>query len=402
VLSELGNPEDLKQLIQQDYSISIVGAHLIVNDVYYVDAHGDLGKGRLAAPLNLTTPNTLGAPVNHQMYWSESDPYFTDGTRIPTGDHKVNISIGSFTFPHHLSIKPTGGPGFVNYFEMIEHYVSLISAPAEQKFGVSARTAAVYDCPPGRSPFTVPDTFSARAQIDDLNALLTRDQIVIIGLGGTGAYVLDFLVKTPVATITAYDFDTLKVHNGFRMPGEVPIANFGLPKSEIYQRKYSSFRRGLVFHNKRIDASDTDCFNDTTFAFVCIDDGPSRAEICEMLRRAKVPFIDVGMGVEKENGSLDGIIRTTLFTPETAEAAMLRVPTDSRDEANAYRTYVQIAELNALNAALAVIRYKQLRGFYADDHNYFNLLDSIAFCSRSGESDAIPTGPSRALPCNNC
>jgi hypothetical protein len=46
---------------------------------------------------------------------------------------------------------------------------------------------------------------------------------------------------------------------------------------------------------------------------------------------------------------------------------------------NEYRANIQIAELNALNAALAVIKYKQLRGFYRDDipadHSIFNIAD---------------------------
>ena len=36
------------------------------------------------------------------------------------------------------------------------------------------------------------------------------------------------------------------------------------------------------------------------------------------------------------------------------------------DSADEYRIHIQIAELNALNAALAVIKFKQIRGFYFD------------------------------------
>lgn len=39
-----------------------------------------------------------------------------------------------------------------------------------------------------------------------------------------------------------------------------------------------------------------------------------------------------------------------------------------------YRTNVQISELNALNAALAVLRYKQIRGFYFDEGNLVHVL----------------------------
>ncbi|WP_244672983.1 MULTISPECIES: hypothetical protein [unclassified Mesorhizobium] len=44
------------------------------------------------------------------------------------------------------------------------------------------------------------------------------------------------------------------------------------------------------------------------------------------------------------------------------------------DPDNAYRQNVQIAELNAINAALAVMMYKQRRGFYVDDSSAYHLL----------------------------
>jgi ThiF family len=375
VLSELGNPEDLRNLVSDNYSISIVGGYLVVNDVYYLDNQGNLNKGQLAAPLSQPTPQTLGPPVNHQMYWSGLPPHYTDGTGISFASRPVDIQIGETKYSAHLSNKPP--EGFATYFTLVEHYVALISAPAESKFSVNARTGAIYNVPPDTSPFKVRDTFSARAELTDLNKLLENDRIAIIGLGGTGSYVLDFMVKTSVSEINAYDFDIFEVHNGFRSPGEVPLDQFGYPKIEIYRQKYEKFRHRLTFQNKRIQIGDDALFANATFVFVCIDDGESRRDICEMLMRQNVQFIDVGMGVEKEPHSLDGLIRTTLFTTDTAPKAFAEVPLDRRAEEGAYRTFVQIAELNALNAALAVMRYKQLRGFYVDETRYYQSLLSI-------------------------
>ncbi len=42
-----------------------------------------------------------------------------------------------------------------------------------------------------------------------------------------------------------------------------------------------------------------------------------------------------------------------------------------------YRTNIQIGELNALNASLAVIRFKQLRGFYHEEFPYFHVLFEV-------------------------
>ncbi|MCJ2090967.1 ThiF family adenylyltransferase [Methylobacterium sp. J-072] len=374
--------DGLGELLASGYSLSISGGHLIVNDIWYVNASGEQGKGRLAAPLTMIDQTRVGAPGNHQMYWSGTAACNPDRSPIPFAAQPISLTIDDTVYGFHLSNKPP--EGFTNYVDLVVHYVTLISGPATQLFGVSPQTGAQYDVPEDKSPFKVTDTFSARAQIGDLNRLVSDDRIAIIGLGGTGAFVLDFIVKTPVYSIDAYDFDVFQVHNSFRSPGEVPFSFLGQLKTLFYQSKYDAFRHRLRFHNKRVAAGDEKLFSDITFAFVCIDDGEARREICEILLARKIPFIDVGMGVEKEAGRLDGLLRTTLFTDGTADRARAEVPFDKRHEAGAYRVFVQIAELNALNAAIAVVKYKQFRGFYVDDAEYFNSLLSIGSSSWLG------------------
>jgi hypothetical protein len=79
-----------------------------------------------------------------------------------------------------------------------------------------------------------------------------------------------------------------------------------------------------------------------------------------------VPFIDVGMGVLLAEDERSAIVRTTTSTPQMREHIWRgRIPFfDSDEVANEYSTNIQIAEFNALNAALAVIRWKKLFGFY--------------------------------------
>lgn len=378
VSSAPANLKGLEDLLESGYSLSIVNGHLVVNDVWYLDSERGLAKAHLAAPLTLIDESKVGAPINHQMFWSGAPPFYADRTAIALGARSARgVNFAGTSYPWHLSNKDKARK-FATYTELVEHYVALIAGPAEQEFGVTARTGAIYEVAEEDSPFKVHDTFSARAQITDLNALLAEDKIAIIGLGGTGSFVLDFMVKTPVYSIDAFDFDVFAVHNGFRSPGEVPFDFFGQPKTAFYQHKYKDFRHRLNFHHKRVEAGDEAFFSNITFAFVCIDDGESRDAICKMLTALKLPFIDVGMGVEREGGRLDGLIRTTLFTEETAALAINDVPVDEGANEDIYRKLVQIGELNALNAVLAVLRYKQLRGFYGDDVGYYNTLFSIA------------------------
>lgn len=51
-----------------------------------------------------------------------------------------------------------------------------------------------------------------------------------------------------------------------------------------------------------------------------------------------------------------------------------------------YRANIQVSELNALNAALAVLRYKQLRGFYVDDGKLVHALFDVTDLKLQGET----------------
>jgi hypothetical protein len=57
------------------------------------------------------------------------------------------------------------------------------------------------------------------------------------------------------------------------------------------------------------------------------------------------------------------------------------------DPDDLYRTNIQIGELNALNACLAVIRFKQLRGFYFEELPYYHLLFEVGDLKTVGDSE---------------
>lgn len=72
------------------------------------------------------------------------------------------------------------------------------------------------------------------------------------------------------------------------------------------------------------------------------------------------------MGVQQEEGSLGGILRVTTSTLKQREHVKNKIPFSDGDDHNEYSQNIQVAELNALNAALAVIKWKKLLGFYRD------------------------------------
>jgi tRNA A37 threonylcarbamoyladenosine dehydratase len=238
------------------------------------------------------------------------------------------------------------------------------------------------------SVFTYSDTLTSRAEIGDLAMKFNEEVIAIIGLGGTGSYILDFLVKTPVREIRGFDLDWFHVHNAFRSPGKLEAVELARRKAEVYQKRYEGFRSGIHIQAKFITAESAEDLVGVTFAFVCVDKGSSRAGIFELLIKLNIPFIDVGMGLNRDSGPINGMIRATFYGREKAKdvlAKQLAPVTDAPDVV--YQHNIQISELNALNACLAVMKYKHLRGFYVDDNAYYHMLLSLNDFHLAGQSD---------------
>lgn len=77
------------------------------------------------------------------------------------------------------------------------------------------------------------------------------------------------------------------------------------------------------------------------------------------------------MGITMNGDRLRGQIRTTTSTPTKRNHVYEknRIAFKTAEEVNDYDKNIQVAELNGLNAAIAVIKWKKLFGFYADDGN---------------------------------
>jgi hypothetical protein len=72
------------------------------------------------------------------------------------------------------------------------------------------------------------------------------------------------------------------------------------------------------------------------------------------------------MGVDLAGDALRVILRVTTSTSQKRDHFRKRVPFAEGVVENDYSRNIQIADLNALNAALAVIKWKKLCGYYQD------------------------------------
>lgn len=375
----------MRRLVEIGYAITFDSNYLVIRDIPYLNSEKQLQIGAIVTKLLFETEEKV-KQENHQIFFAGSSPHNIDGTPIPNlGDSPTQLALSEASLDivvqRSFSNKPkteTGLRDFQDFFEKIESYVSIISGPAIELHNVTPYTHRASIEIPEDTVFKIHDTMTSRAEITDLSRKFKDDVIAIIGLGGTGAYVLDFLVKTPVKEIRAFDNDHFYVHNAFRSPGKHESSEFGKSKADIYHSRHDNFRHGLTIKHKLIDASSGEELNGVTFAFVCVDKGSSRAQVFDLLTSKKIPFIDVGMGLSRMKGVLNGLIRTTYYPSDKAQILLekkLSPLTDSPDEE--YKTNIQIGELNALNACLAVIKFKQLRGFYFEDEPMYHQLFDI-------------------------
>lgn len=177
------------------------------------------------------------------------------------------------------------------------------------------------------------------------------------------------MAKTPVAEIHLFDADRFVQHNAFRTPGAATLEELAAApqKVDYLKARYDPMRRGIVAHNCFLAEGNLDRLDGMNFVFLAIDESEPKRAIVAYLETAGISFIDVGMGVDEVDGSLRGMVQTTLSTPNARAHFARRVSLEDPKLADDYDQNVQIAELNALNAAIAVLRWKRLIGFYADE-----------------------------------
>lgn len=360
------NP-DLKRLRDEGYFIQIRAGLLVMREVPYVNAQKQVKTGSLISSLNLSGEMTR-APDTHVVHFDGDYPCRADGTPISEISHASGkFDLGNRVIAKHaFSSKPENG--YKDYYDKMTTYASILSGQAAVlKPGANPRTFSVPE-DEDNSVFNYTETASGRVGIGALAKRLASETIAIIGLGGTGSYLLDQVAKTPVREIRLFDDDEFLQHNAFRAPGAPSLEQLrDAPKKVDYFREiYSRMHRRIIAHAVAIDHTNLHLLDGVTFAFICIHGGEAKRIVVEKLEALDASFIDVGMGVELVDGSLGGIVRVTASTPNKRDHAHQRLSFVGGGEDDIYSSNIQVADLNALNATMAIIKWKKIRGFYRD------------------------------------
>jgi len=371
----ISHSPDLKKLRDEEYDIEVRNGYLLVKHVPYVNSQREVQYGLLVSTLNLAGDRTA-QPDTHVVFFAGEYPCRADGSRITTIEHgsaRQELLPGLWV-DHSFSNKPP--QGFQNYHEKLARYVAILAAPAQAiDPEATAKTSPVYEAKEEESVFKYVDTASSRAQITLVTKQLELGRVAIVGLGGTGSYVLDLVAKTPVREIHLFDGDVFSQHNAFRSPGAPTLDELRSKPTKVafFKEKYSAIRRNIIDHVGFLDATNVGQLQQMDFVFLCLDKGAAKRLIVDKLEEYGKPFIEVGMGVELRNNELLGILRITTSTAAQRAHHTVRHRIPFQDGGgDEYDTNIQIADLNALNAALAVIKWKKLYDFYLDlerEHN---------------------------------
>lgn len=285
-----------------------------------------------------------------------------------------------------MSFKPPSG-SYPTLYDKIRHYAQILRDAARHIDPTVIDTpGAAFQVVEDGLPLVYRDTNTTRAGLTTLNDLFRGHTIAIVGVGGTGTYILDQVAKTWVDRIILIDGDEFDNHNAFRAPGAAAqeVLQAKRNKAEYFAEEYSRMHTGITSHPVALTEDNLDLLEGATFVFLAAADAEVRPQIMRRLRDRGVPFIDVGMSLRQGQGGLTGLAKVIAYLPGV-EVTLPTKPATGPDEDD-YSSNVQVAELNALNALLAVIRWKRYLGFYAT-HEVANLTVYKLFLNelRNGE-----------------
>lgn len=371
---------DLRQLREDGYDLEIRAGYLLVHHVPYVTASKEVAYGTLVSELNLA--NEVTAPPDPHTIRFTATPCDAEGRRLDglINDNTRTDLGGGLIVETSFSHKPVGSGRYPDYHLKVTTYIAILGRHAAAVDpAATAQTYHVREEREDGSPFRYPDTASARAGITAITAKVAAARVAIVGLGGTGSHVLDLVAKTPVYEIHLFDGDRLLDHNAFRGAGATSAADLegGPNKAQHYARVQAVMRDGVVPHPYALDASNCGELDEMQFVFLAIDPTPAKRAIIEQLESRGIPFVDTGIGVNVAQEMLGGMVRVTTGFPGRPVSARRWISFGDTTAANDYAPNIQVADLNALAAALAVIRWKKALGFYRDLEDEQQMLYTI-------------------------
>ena len=365
----------LAEVLQAGFDCCVEDDTLTVGPIPYRLSGGGVAHGSLIchlariggdiAPPNDHTAAWIGDEVPHHRGGRPMDRLIIDQSRNTWSNGATSICVMSRRGPEP----------YPNYGQKMVTYARLIAREAVAHWrATSPGVIAVKDV----NHLVDHETGLNRARVGHLNALLAKENVAVIGAGGTGGHIVDLVSKSNVQQIDIYDPDYVSVHTQLRWPGIVERRNVEekTNKAEYLAALYARrTNRNIRGHPFAIDKENLTFLNGKTMVFVTIDNGPARRAILTGLADIGVNFIDCGIDLQGNDGPLTASLRIIRCQDEQSPEKRSELATlapggaDAADD-DLYAQNIQTGEMNSLNATLAVIAWKQGIGFYRDAYGY--------------------------------
>lgn len=160
-----------------------------------------------------------------------------------------------------------------------------------------------------------------RAFGPDIQRLLQRLHIGVVGAGGTGSAIIEQLVRLGVGRISIFDDDIFESSNINRLYGS-SLLDIGNPKVEIAKNNIERIGLGTKVHvfPENITREDTaKRLRSCDLVFGCTDKQRPRAILVQLALRYLIPVFDMGVVINSNKGNITDVIgRVTFLFPGEA------------------------------------------------------------------------------------
>ncbi len=376
----INHSEDLQKLQALNLVMDIKNGFLFIYRIPYLTSSKEVKYGILVSRLQVAGHKTQPNP-EHSTYFAGEMPCKLDGKPFNiVANPNAQIIADRFEVNFHFSSKPKPH-GYKDYFHKMTTYINMLTAPAKVIDSKATEKGKQIDLSNEETVFKYLDTNSNKPELKELTKKFENQKIGIIGLGGTGSYILDLVSKVPVQEIHIFDGDWFYNNNAFRSPSAASIDDLVIPKKKVeyFEAIYSRMHKKIVSHPYYLAEEKFNELLQFTFVFLSIDKGDIKKKIIKFLQLHNIPFVDSGIGVDFKNGALTGLIRNTIGTVNNYNHFWNSPYISYKENPDNEYKNIQVAELNLLNAGFAVLKWKKICGFYHDltnEHNMFYRINA--------------------------
>lgn len=169
----------------------------------------------------------------------------------------------------------------------------------------------------------IPESFDrqVRAFGPDIQRLLRRLHIGVVGAGGTGSATIEQLTRLGVGAISVFDGDTFDGSNVTRVFGS-SVGDQDRPKTDIQHEHVTRIGLGtniVVYPRPITDEATAKHLRRCEIVFGCTDKQAPRGILVRLALRYLIPVFDMAAKVHAENGVIRGIWgRVTTLLPGEA------------------------------------------------------------------------------------